>query len=259
MKTLVHVEDHAVAQMMMAAIESYEIMQRSGKRTKARDRIETFGLLWGYVVPTKDTIAAKIIVTHATIETSALRDEDSVTPDFESMQFKKAFMGKYWPNVELVGTFHSHPYGSVQEVREVKGWQASIADTIFLPEVHEELAREQPHFAHLIVTVTKMSKSGWASPQRLSLASEEKAGYEITADDRKLWLRAYSSYFNYAEPENDAEFDTDGEEYDPEWDDEIMDLDAELEVDNFKTPVWLEAHFNQEVELHIPSIERRFA
>tara|TARA_R110001583_G_C5655779_1_gene409217 strand:- start:3578 stop:3805 length:228 start_codon:yes stop_codon:yes gene_type:complete len=47
----------------------------------------------------------------------------------------------------------------------------------------------------LIVTVAQLQKSGWAFPDRLK-NSEELRGYVLSADDKKLWLRAYASEMN---------------------------------------------------------------
>jgi hypothetical protein len=120
----VFVEDHVVPQIFTSAIEAYEFLHNNLKG-KGANRLETFGLLWGYSVQAKGNQPDKIIVTMATIETSATRHSDWVKPDFESLLMKKEFLESYWPDVELVGTFHSHPYSNLRAVRAVSGWQAS--------------------------------------------------------------------------------------------------------------------------------------
>jgi hypothetical protein len=223
----IYIEDHVVPQLFTTAIEAYEFMHKNHKKGKGYDKLETFGLLWGYVIAAKGEQPAKVVATMATVETSALRHSDWVTPDFASILAKKEFFGKYWPNVELVGTFHSHPYEDLDDINSVKGWRASsfdsdsdYGDTDFWPHFHKVISPEQPLLAHMIVGITKLNKKGWAYPSRLK-GSEENKGYVLSADNRKLWLRGYST---------------------------VMVEDIE---DDFY-------EFSDDIELDIPALEARF-
>ncbi|MBE1275006.1 hypothetical protein [Enterovibrio baiacu] len=192
---ITHIEDHIVPQLFTTAIEAYEFDHRAHKKGKANSQLETFGLLWGYTIPAKGEQPARVIATMATVETSALRHQDWVEPQFNSIIAKKAFFAKYWPNIELVGTFHSHPYQDLSEVNDVKGWRASKGDNsdeIFWPYLHSIIAPEQPLLSHLVITITKLEKKGWAYPDRLK-GREELKGYVLSAENRKLWLRTYAS------------------------------------------------------------------
>ncbi|MBU2964023.1 hypothetical protein Q4508_07625 [Amphritea sp. 2_MG-2023] len=192
MKKVVFIEDHVVPQLFTSALEAYSFEHKVSKGGKSYKNLETFGLLWGYVIPEKLDSPAKVIATMCTVETSATRHKEWVSPNFESLAAKKKFFQSYWPNIELVGTFHSHPYASFSEVKELKGWRASDADEQFFPYIHEVIAPEQDALAHLIVTVTELQKRGWAYPDRLS-GSERNKGFALTADDYKIWIRGYTS------------------------------------------------------------------
>jgi hypothetical protein len=218
----IYIEDHVVPQLFTTAIEAYEFMHKNHAKGKGYDQLETFGLLWGYVIAAKGDQPAKVVATMATVETSALRHNDWVAPNFNSIKAKKEFFGKYWPNVELVGTFHSHPYEDLTEINENKGWRASgkKGDIDFWPHFHRTISPEQPLLAHMIVAITKLNKKGWAYPSRLK-GSEELKGYVLSADNRKLWLRCYST---------------------------IMVED--IEDDFFE--------FSDDIELDIPALETRF-
>lgn len=194
MKKIIFIEDHVVPQLFTSAIEAYEFEHKASERGKAHKSLETFGLLWGYSVPEKGDDPAKVIATMCTVETSATRHNEWVAPNFESLSAKKKFFQSYWPNIELVGTFHSHPYENVSEVKECRGWRASEGDQGFFPYFHEVVSPEQTSLAHLIVTVTKLEKRGWAYPDRLS-GSEQEKGFALTADNYKIWLRGYTSDF----------------------------------------------------------------
>lgn len=201
MSKLIFIEDHVVPQLFTSALEAYDFEHRASKQGKTYTNLETFGLLWGYSIPEKEDSPAKVISTMCTVETSATRHTDWVEPNFESLLSKKKFFQSYWPNIELVGSFHSHPYESASEVREIKGWRASDDDEKFFPHFHEIIAPEQDTLAHLIVTVTKLDKRGWAFPDRLT-GSEQDKGFALTADEFKIWIRTYASEFNAYEDDN---------------------------------------------------------
>lgn len=192
MKKVAFVEDNVVPQLFTTAIEAYEFTHQATSRSKGYDRLETFGLLWGYSIPAKGDTPARVIATVATAETSALRHTDWVQPNFDSVMAKKEFFERYWPNIELVGTFHSHPYDNLAMVNDVKGWRASPGDEEFFPNFHEEIAPGQDVLLHLVISIAQLEKRGWAYPSRLAGGEQDK-GYVLSADYRKLWLRAYSS------------------------------------------------------------------
>jgi len=192
MTSIAFVDDHAVPQLFTTAIEAYEFAHQSTSRSKGYDKLETFGLLWGYSIPAKGTTPARVIATMATAETSALRHTAWVKPNFDSVRAKKEFFERYWPNIELVGTFHSHPYDSLAVVNDIKGWQASPSDEVFWPDFHWQIAPDQELLLHLVVTITRLERKGWAFPSRLA-GSESDKGYVLSAEYRKLWLRAYAS------------------------------------------------------------------
>jgi len=191
----IFIEDHVVPQIFTSAIEAYEILHKKPKG-KGTDKLETFGLLWGYSIQAKGNQEQKIIVTMAKVETSATRHNEWVSPDFKSLCMKKEFLENYWPNIELVGSFHSHPYKDLTEVTENTGWQASKqvnnkkGDEQFFPYFHQEVAPEQENLVHLIVTITHLRRNYNSKPSRLA-NHESSRGYVLSAKKRRIWLRAY--------------------------------------------------------------------
>lgn len=224
MKKIIFIEDHVVPQLFTSALEAYDIEHQGSEKETAYKNLETFGLLWGYSVPEKGDTPAKVIATMCTVETSATRHNEWVMPNFDSLEAKKKFFQTYWPNIELVGTFHSHPYEDVSEVKDVKGWRASEGDQGFFPYFHEAITPEQDTLAHLIITVTKLEKRGWAYPDRLS-GSEKNKGFALTAGDYKIWIRGYSSDF-------------------------VVDLENEEDEGAYM--------FSDDSDLEIPSLQNRF-
>jgi hypothetical protein len=189
----IFVEDQVIPQIFTSAIEAYEFLHRN-PRGRGANRIETFGLLWGYSIKAKGEQPAKIIVTMTTVETSAIRHQNWVQPDFDSLRMKKEFLESYWPNIELVGTFHSHPYNNLTEVNGVQGWRASQGDgdVEFFPHFHQEIAPSQENLAHLIVAITHLGRDRNSPPHRLD-RDEYTKGYVLSAQNRRIWLRVYGT------------------------------------------------------------------
>lgn len=193
------VEDHVVPQLFTAAIEAYEIGDRVDTR-RGVNGLETYGLLWGYALPARPETGQpeRLVAVTATVETSAIRRQDAVAPSGKSIAMKRDFMRQYWPQLELIGTFHSHPYANLAEVNANRGWRASgedakgNGDRAHWPSFHGVFCPEMPTLAHLVVTICALEKRGTAWPSRLS-GAEAKTGYVLSADYRKLWIKAYAS------------------------------------------------------------------
>ncbi|WP_039925320.1 hypothetical protein [Alishewanella aestuarii] len=188
------IEDNALPLLMTSAIEAYDYEHKAHKNGKGSSQLETYGLLWGYMIPSKTEGGQdKIVVTTCTVETSALRHQDWVEPNYDSIQAKKEMIEQYWPHLELVGTFHSHPYKSLEDMKNREGpaWKASDGDKLHWPHIHECIAYNQPGLAHLIITVTQLKKKGWAYPEKQydSFCS----GYSFVAGLKKIWLTSYAT------------------------------------------------------------------
>jgi hypothetical protein len=225
MTTKIIVEDYVMPQLFTSAIEAYEFEHRAHRNGRGIRELETYGLLWGYVLPERHGQRKRIVCTHTTVETSALREHGAVTPNLKSLKMKKDFFQKYWSHLELVGTFHTHPYDSLEDVNRIKGWRASEDDKKHWEWIHERLCPELPCMAHIIITITALQRIGSAPPQPLS-GNECGKGFVLSSDWRKFWIKGYSS-------ELDEEEDEDGD------------------VESFY-------HFSEKIHLDIPSLEKRF-
>lgn len=238
MRTQIIIEDHVLPQLLTSAIEAYEVSHRAHIRGRANKKLETFGLLWGYALPARKGVPARLVAVVATVETSALRNSDWVRPDFESIAIKRDFFGEYWPQLELIGTFHSHPYEDLTDINDCKGWRASESDRDFWPVLHELVCPDMGELAHLVIAITALGRKGTAIPDRLA-GSECTSGYVVSADKRKLWIKGYTSEL-CEELDKDAPFDDEFKSGNPAM---IRSYD-----------VWED----EDVLLEIPSLEARF-
>lgn len=238
MRTQIIVEDHVLPQLLTSAIEAYEVSHRMHARGRSNKKLETFGLLWGYALPMRSGLPARLVAVVATVETSALRHTDWVRPDFESIAMKRDFFGEYWPQLELIGTFHSHPYEDLTEVNAYKGWRASEGDKGFWPAFHKFVCPDMEELAHLVIAITALGRKGTAEPVRLA-GSEYTSGYAISAEKRKLWVKGYTSFLQ------------DGIDEDAPFDEEFLagKVETERSYHLFQ---------DEDVLLEIPSLEARF-
>jgi hypothetical protein len=233
------IEDHVVPQLLTSAMEAYEIEHRAHPRGRAKNRLETYGLLWGYALPERGKdLPPRLVAVMATVETSAVRHEDWVAPVIQSLKMKRDFFRQYWPQLELIGTFHSHPYRNLSEIKDCQGWRASqfdeagnpFGDYVHWPIIHQQCCPNMPHLAHLVVTITALSRLGSAKPTRLT-GAEAQTGYILTAEHRKFWIKGYCT-----EDTEDTE-----------------DFDFEDKPDVPKVVV------RDDILLDIPSLQQRFA
>ncbi len=235
MKVQIIIEDYVVPQILTSAIEAYEIFHKKTQHSKITSQLETYGLLWGYVLPERGDQPVRIVATIATVETSALQHQDWVQPSYESLKMKRDFFNRYWPHIELVGTFHSHPYINLATVNSLKGWRASDyiddkgqpkGDVYAWPHAHENLFSDMPHLAHVIITVAALEKKGWANPSRLA-NSESDTGYVLSADWRKIWIKGYCT----------------------------EQIEDKVEEDEDVSYTYV---LNENIKLEIPSLEKKF-
>ncbi|MNJ41030.1 hypothetical protein D3C77_359370 [compost metagenome] len=238
MRTQVIIEDHVLPQLLTSAIEAYEVSHRAHARGKANKGLETFGLLWGYGLPARNGLPARLVAVVATVETSALRHTHWVEPDFKSIGIKRDFFGEYWPQLELIGTFHSHPYEDLAQVNRNNGWRGSEEDELFWPAFHKRVCPDMDELAHLVIAITALARKGTAMPTRLG-GNEYTSGYVISAEKRKLWIKGYTSSLEES-IDDDAPFD-----------EAFMAGDI---ATNRSYHLWED----EDVLLEIPSLEARF-
>jgi hypothetical protein len=272
-KTQIIIEDHVVPQLLTSAIEAYAIGDTTSQRGKTEDKLETFGLLWGYTLPEREGFPPRVVAVLATVETSAYRHNGWVMPSLESLGTKREFFEAFWPNLELVGTFHSHPYSSIEEIEKVKGWRASgeddgSGDYGYWPHMHEEICSDIDHLAHLIISVVDLNKRSTRCPDRLA-GNEAKAGYTFGAGRYRMWIRGYSTFkvelANYIH-QHEKEWCA----VDAGFEQHVINMGYQVAVDGSLMDAKGQPYFYKEakdiaeyyvdkdIELHIPSLLQRF-
>ena len=117
----IHVSDSSLMHLLLAGLEAYKMRVRRGSEANRKLPLETGGLLWGFI---KDGVGGMdhISVEHVSVDTAAKKETDSVSLSKHSTLVKRRIIEDRWPNLSLIGDFHTHPYKSLAEVRGIKGW-----------------------------------------------------------------------------------------------------------------------------------------
>ena len=179
------ISDSALPTIICAAMEAYVVDHGGLIKCFPKDRIETYGLLWGYVRYVDSTHGCPVVfVDSATVDTSAKRSRTSVLPKSEALELKIDLFNTFWPQLSLVGDFHSHPFDNQTEVRDARGWQFSDDDNAAISQMTFE--NQMDLAVQLVVTVSEMRKSGWMKPRYV----EGFSAINFVIDNYKLWIKA---------------------------------------------------------------------
>ena len=151
MDYIITVSDHALEEMVLAASESFVL-----GNARTWESAEIQGYLWGSRRLDKDV--EYIHVDRFSVSVSAWGDVDSVAVDKRVAVLKNSIIELWAPHNHFLGEFHTHPYETLEDVNEVKGWNFSEEDeeTFLKDEVLWALATPS-HPIAMVMTVTKMA------------------------------------------------------------------------------------------------------
>jgi hypothetical protein len=122
---LVSMSERLVESVTLAALEAYVLGDGRPGRHRG-SAVETFGYVWGYAKPDED--GAVIYLDRMSLSLSSQREGAAVTPNRHAAELKCNLMERWSPHLSLIGDFHTHPYASLPEVQENRGWEFSDAD-----------------------------------------------------------------------------------------------------------------------------------
>lgn len=181
----VQISEGVLRSMVLATLEAYCY---GDNWKKGRVKLETLGYIWGnWNNQTDDVRYAHVDVVSTSL--SAVRRGDSVLDNVDAAPLKNAEMGVLAPHLHLIGDFHSHPYESIQEVKEISGFNFSEQDyDWFLSDDYLwEHAREQPIM--MAMTICRVKKVHGSNPRKL-----KPSLYEFNVGDYRLWLNVVVGY-----------------------------------------------------------------
>lgn len=194
------VSETALMQICHAALEAFcikHLTKRESKNARNKKYVETCGLLWGSLTKlpiSKKTNKLIYTISQATIETSATRNTDEVSPHDKSILLKRDLMSSFWPQNKFLGDFHTHPYRRKQsdfkEIEKQKLFKFSKCDYASIEDFAEFWAKHNYRIG-LVVTVVDM--------ERKSAKIEQKDNSTIVFNfgNYRIWIKAYyADYLN---------------------------------------------------------------
>ena len=177
----IRISEMALLTMVLNGIEAYAVMNSNKKRDLENTKLETIGHMYGYSRETDDE--KYYFVDCISIDTTARQNTNSVGEYDESRRLKTDIVNSYWPHLELLGSFHTHPYENLQEVRQINGYYASPGDRTTMEAGGEKIA--------LILTIATLGKK---SDNGTRYKDGHRNCFQFTLGKLRLWLTAYATY-----------------------------------------------------------------
>lgn len=173
--------------LLLAGMEAYKM-----RKYRGRLPLETCGLLWGFA---KDSIHGMdhVTVEHISTDTAAEREPDSNALNDRTTAIKRQIVQDRWPNLSLLGDFHTHPYSSYSEVMDCNGWEFSKGDYEFFEDQNhnaESWAIDSRVSLVLTLAEIKRKTSSYIAGQVKS--SKHGNVLQWQQCDYRLWLSAYA-------------------------------------------------------------------
>ena len=151
----VTISNHALEEMVLAASEAFVLGNAAWYGI-----VEIYGYLWGNRRTDSHGSVEYIHIDKFSISASAPGDENSVGVDPNVVLLKNSIINLWAPHYHFLGAFHTHPYNTLDEVKENQGWDFSSDDKrVFISD--EDMWRlsgpnHQPIM--MVMAVTKMAK-----------------------------------------------------------------------------------------------------
>ena len=157
---VVSLDEKAIEDIVLVALEAYAVPRRGVAFT------ETYGICFGSTKSTEEKRLAhgKHTIRHIEVESVhiQLRAEgysNKVTYDLRSLDAQMEVAKVLFPQLDIVGDFHTHPYKTVGELRKYRGWRYSGADEAVIPMWVDPLRAKGYHpRASLVVAIASGSK-----------------------------------------------------------------------------------------------------
>lgn len=187
---IVSISDQVFFTIVTSALEAYKV---SHPEYDGKDHvpIETYGNLWGYQAKTKRNETVFRIVL-ADVDTSAVRSPNSVRPQQLSFSLKQEFVDYFYPELEYLGDFHSHPYDfendrvdNVLQLERKRLFCFSVGDF-----EHVKYLKETRNY-RVGVVATVFEVPGNMRRKNTHIGREDFSCIRFVHDDLSVWIKAY--------------------------------------------------------------------
>jgi hypothetical protein len=190
---IISLSDSAFFTIVTSALEAYSVCHPATPEDE-HVPVETYGNLWGYQVQTKRKESLLHVVL-ADSDVSAAREPKCVTPADGAFTLKSDFADQFFPELEYLGDFHSHPWHVDEiktelELQREKLYEQSPDDHKHAKSSHEY---GRPYRLQIIATV-------FERPDMVSRKSghlkDDLSCIRFQYDMKTVWIKAYAYQIN---------------------------------------------------------------
>lgn len=190
---IVSLSDSAFFSIVTSALEAYSVCHQDSTEDE-HVPVETYGNLWGYQASTKRKESVLHVVL-ADSDVSAKRESDSVSPAEDAFCLKRDFADSFFPELEYLGDFHSHPYVESEVETDLALQRNSFHEQ---SSEDQRLAKYQlglgkPYRIQLIATVFERPKPVNRTSGHLG---DDLSCIRFQYDKRTIWIKAYAYRIN---------------------------------------------------------------
>ncbi len=183
----------AVQDLLLGVLETYKV-PKSSKTPYS----EVFGICLGMASRQKLEKKGKgsnttwfVNVEKAVPQIRAKARTDSVLPNLKSLESLIEAANSLFPQLEIIGDYHSHPYRTVRKLKSVRGWEASPSDFIGLEELYRGLRKHPKRKHRLRVTFIIAIARGKTGPNRFSHMKSRKNIVRMNLAGCHIYISAY--------------------------------------------------------------------
>lgn len=182
----------ALEEMLLGVFETYKV-----PKSKKEPFSEVFGLCLGMASrnrTTKKGLGQKtkwfVYVEKAVPQIRAKSDASSVIPNARSINALVETSQSLFPQLEIIGDYHSHPYHTAGQIRRYRGWEASPQDSTDIALLYRELKNLKSRKHRMRVSFVIAIARGKAS-RRIKNASRSTNVVRFTMAGCHVYISAY--------------------------------------------------------------------
>ena len=177
----VRFSDAALDSMLLAATEAYFL----GDGRRLGTYVEIDGYLWGFFVDVSDDFSL-IQVERFAPSFSSKRTPQSVQPNEDAAHLMHDVMVQLCPQLTFLGEVHTHPYDSLEDARNARGWLFSDEDCESISDAVWNLTGDKPPL-WLVIAIAPLQRVRSTLPEQV----DDKSGaWRFDVGDMRFWLHA---------------------------------------------------------------------
>ena len=177
----VRFSDTALDSMLMAATEAYFL----GDGRRIGTYVEIDGYLWGFYADLDDDYTV-IQVERFAPSLSSKRTPESVEPNEDAALLLHNVMAQLCPQLAFLGEVHTHPYDSLDQARDARGWLFSDEDRESMSATVWDLTGDRPPL-WLVIAIAPLQRVRDTLPMEVDDAS---GAWCFDLGDMRFWLHA---------------------------------------------------------------------